>query len=354
MAGVGLDFLTQIVNVQWGGGTVFVAGGNAEFVLYAKIKSKGDLSTQNPVFQDLGHLGAFTIQGHADSWPAANVGAGSCREIIDNKGERKIIFILGGNDAVVDDATLTSGSGSVVMVSHNGKDWTKAFRKQWPDYYGNDSSVQAFAYDKDKGQFYGYVPSTEYYFLEPDHRIEFKNYERSLTSSDGKSWGEAGAILRYDSDGNPPPNLSPPGLFMPHLNPKAKLPDGKFGYYEIRNDGDEIVESYLAVPTKFDDKWYLSDSVVFSDDSGNRYGSSVTITILKDGETTTSTHKTPITYVTCVAYASGIYMAGGATGDRAQIAASVDDGETWKVVWDGPDNFHQVINTITGASLAAA
>jgi hypothetical protein len=141
---------------------------------------------------------------------------------------------------------------------------------------------------------------------------------------------------------------------MPHLDPKAKLPDGKFGYYEIRDDADEIVESYLAVPTKFDDKWYLSDSVVFSDDSGDRYGNSVTITILKDGETTTSTTSTPITYVTCVAYASGIYMAGGATAFRAQIAASVDDGETWEVVWDGPDDLHQVINTITGASLSAA
>jgi hypothetical protein len=350
---IGLDLTQQIVNVSWEAGVVFVAGGYGAFVLYANIKSKDDLSGHK-VFSDLGDLDAFIIEGDATSAPSPNIGGGSCKAVVDSEGNRKITFVLGGNVVIVDESTGSVGSGSVIMVSHNGNNWTRAFRKQWPDYVGNDSRVMAFALDA--GKFYGRVSSTEYYFPEPDHHTATKLYDRLLVSSDGVSWSEAAAELRDDSDENypdpPVPNSDPPAPFMVHLNPVAKLPDGKYGYYEKKDSGGVIVESYLAIPTKFDEQWYLNDLINFT-----AYDNSIDVTILKDGTKTTATKTVPMTYVTCVTYADGILMAGGAldlsSGDfRARIASSIDDGATWQVVWQAPDGSHQVINTITSASLS--
>ena len=355
MAGLGLDFLKRITNVQWATeGTVFIAGGT-EFVLYAKTSKdeldpkaiaqrKKDNDGDAKIFEDLGPLD-FT-------GPTSGTGvfASSYRKLA------KPTFVTGGSFSVEDEASGTHGTGSVVMVSHNGKDWKQAFHKQWPGWVGNDSGVGHIAWDKN--DFFGYVLSDEYYFEggETVTPTNVRTYERSLTSPNGESWSEADNVLRRDSaavDGVPPPvNTDPPSLFMPHLNPKSKLPDGKYGYFERKDDKGAIVESLLVVPAKFDEQWYLAKFVQFSGGEGDNYGNSVTITQLKDEVTTTATKPTPITYVTCVACASEILMAAGASSsDRAQIAASIDSGDTWEIVYDGPESY-QLINTISAAPLS--
>jgi hypothetical protein len=356
----------QIVNVQWEeqGGAVFVAGGYAEFVLYASIDSKDELSPEavkqrkkdkKELFEDLGNLGAFTIHGDATSWDAANIPAGSYKQLPGISG--KPTFVLGGNYALIDPATLGSGSGSIIMVSHDGKKWTKAFEKQWPDNPTNESGVQAFAWDKD--EFYGHATSTEYYLaptIGGGQIKERKIWDRLLTSSNGESFAEGGEYLRFNSYdyyphvGPEPPNLTPPPLFMPHINPIANLPDGHFGYSETRDDEGKIVRSFLATPTKFDKEWYFHELPIWSE-----FGNSIDITIQEQGkDVTKSTKVTPVDYVTCVAYASEILMVGGAagTGPKARIAASIDDGETWETVFDGSDVLHLHINTITAAPLS--
>jgi hypothetical protein len=46
-------------------------------------------------------------------------------------------------------------------------------------------------------------------------------------------------------------------------------------------------------------------------------------------------------------------MVGGQdTAFRATIAASVDDGDTWEIVWRGADESEQQINTIIAAPLS--
>jgi hypothetical protein len=349
--GIGLDFLTNVVNVQWEdeGSAVFIAGGS-DFVLYAKT-SKDDLDKQAiekrkkendgdaKIFEDLGPL----------DFGGPDVGSGVFASSYRKLG--KATFVTAGSFSV------EGGTGSVVMYSHDGREWTQAFYKQWPAWPGNDSGVAHMAWDN--GDFHGLVYSDEYYFsggdtLTPTNAL---TYERSLVSSDGTGWTEGESELRRDSQavgGEPPPaNLSPPTIFMPHVNPKSGLPDGKFGYYEKKNDEGMIVESYLVVPENFDPKWYLSKFVFFSSGEANdNYGNSITITKLKDGHTTVATKTTPITYVTCVAYASEILMAGGSSGTfLARIAASVDDGDNWEMVYEGPENY-QVINTIIAARLS--
>jgi hypothetical protein len=356
-SGFGLDFLSQIINVQWEdeASAVFIAGGS-EFVLYAKTskdaldktaieKRKKDNDGDAKIFEDLGPLD-FT-----GPTSGSGVFASSYRKL------EKATFVTAGSFSVEDEATGTHGTGSVVMYSHDGKNWTQAFYKQWPDWIGNDSGVGHIAWDN--REFNGHVLSDEYYFeggedLTPTNA---RTYERSLISSDGKGWTEGSYELRRDSaavGGEPPPtNTSPPSIFMPHVNPESHLPDGKFGYYEKKDDDGVIVESYLVVPEQFDSQWYLSKFVFFSGPEGDNYGNSITITKLKDAHTTITTKTTPITYVTCVAYASEIVMAGGSSADfRAQIAASIDDGNTWEIIYQGPDENYQVINTITAAPLS--
>jgi hypothetical protein len=355
MAGLDLDVLTQIINVQWGGDdAVFIAGGT-EFVLYAKVraadldkeaieKRKKENDGDAKIFEDLGPLD-FTGPG-----TGTGVFSSSYRKL------EKPTFVTGGSFSVVDEDVGTHGTGSVVMYSHDGQKWTRAFYKQWPDWPGNDSGVGHIAWDH--GTFYGYVLSDEYYFVGGDtvSPIQVKTFERSLTSSDGQGWSEGESHLRRDSAAVagevPPTNESPPSIFMPHVDTKSNLPDGKYGYYEKKNDHGVIVESYLAVPEKFDEKWYLSKFVFFSSGEGDNYGSAVKITQLKDGETSVATKVTPIKYVTCVAYASKILMAGGASDDLARIAASIDDGDTWEIVYEGRDSTYQLINTITASPLS--
>jgi hypothetical protein len=258
---------------------------------------------------------------------------------------------------VVDEDTGGRGSGAVIMMSHDGKNWTRIFRKQWPDQPINDAHVRAFAWDKN--MFYGYVLADDFYYILPDGgtppgQLHSKTYERSLISSSGESWSEAGQILRRDSapvDGEPPPtNLDPPALFMPHLNSISNRPDGTFGYYEKRNDEDEITESYLVMPTDIDEYWYLNEQAPDPKPS-------VDITIVKPDEggipkKTRATKATPIKVI-CAAYAAGIIMVGGQdTAFRATIAASVDDGDTWEIVWRGADESEQQINTIIAAPLS--
>jgi hypothetical protein len=132
---------------------------------------------------------------------------------------------------------------------------------------------------------------------------------------------------------------------MPHLNPVAELPDGRFGYYEQRDDDGQIIESFLAVPSHVDKYWYLDDQALEPKPS-------IEITIFKDGAQTKATKTTPINVI-CAAYASGILMVGGQTDDfRATIAASIDDGDTWEIVWSGPEDVYQQVNTISAAPLS--
>jgi hypothetical protein len=346
------DLLTRIINVNSGGATIFVAAGSA-FVLYAEV-SKSDLAEEPSggfdIFEDLGSM-AFT-----NDYAFSEIGAASYRRTVDKiTGKEQATFIVGGDITTQDPATLSLFSHSIAMVSHDGKSWTKSFEKTWESEAGSDSSIYAFAWDTDK--FYGLVYSTEGYYSRPGgFGYEVNSYERSLTSDNGDAWQEAGSELRYNSEGNPPPNLTPPSLFYPHVNPKAMLPDGVYGYVEQRDNSGLLIESYLVKPTKYDAQWYLNARPVFSD-----LGDKVSITVVKGGVTSTQETITPIQYVMCAAYQDGILMAGGTRiidgNERALIAASIDNGNNWHIIWEGPERSDEGgwfrVRTITSAPAAA-
>lgn len=252
------------------------------------------------------------------------------------------VFVIGGNFLTQDPDTLEFGSGTEIMFSHDGVNWSRGFHQQWPDLAINDSSVFAMAWDQD--QFYAGTYSDEY-----DTQIEVKTYEKLLTSADGESWAVAGSVLRYDSHGNPPLNTSPPALFMPHINPVTQLPDGRAVYYEKRDLGGNITESSFARPINYDPTWYLQNKTP----GGPDYGSSIELTTIKQGIVTTKTVDTPVAYVICVANAGNIWMVGGSTSDflRAQIAASLDGGDTWQIVWEGTGGPFEIVTCIVAAPL---
>jgi hypothetical protein len=373
---VRLDPLQVVVNfgLDAGKGAIFVAVGGSGMLLYSKIEEAGQLTkkaladrknkdpdNKNPVFKDLGDKqGSFPVSGVSLGGSATGASYHKVpggKDADGRKKKDKPAFVICGIYTELDYAERPADR-ALIMTSEDGKNWKPTFKKLWltgdPAERNNEAAVNFLAWDKDT--FYAAASSDEYwFFIPPESALEVRSYEISLTSKDGSSWSEAGKELRHDShtgyphpDGPEPPNLSPLTLFSPHLNSHTKLPDGMAAYWERKNTKGEIIQSVMTKPSKVYQYWYLSSSPLATE-----YGPSVDIEIFDGKQAIKKTSQTPLPYVLCAGYSSGIFMVGGtdSTGGKAMIASSVDAGDTWNVVFEAESSYQQWVSAIVGAPL---
>jgi len=305
---VSLDLLTRVRNIRWGGGK-FVAGSgrpNAAGDKPAVFYSAADAKTWEVLtpFPDFGTIWSGSY--HQSVW------------------------LLGG-----DDGATALGSGSeqgMIMRSTNGRNWTEVHRVPIIDnrFYIN-SSILAIVWDQNEKAFF--AEGSQFENGRPTGPQQVNMLYRS---TNGTSWEEVGRKT-FVYNGLDFAQAEKEGLIVPHCSGKVKdwkdtpVPDGVFGESS----------SVLIEPT---------DPAAVNYASGNVRGGTeptVKITRAAPGGGTTIVN-TGISFVSAVAYAGGIWIATGLN----QIARSVDNGNTWAIVFTGT-NPENMISTAAGGKKAS-
>jgi energy-coupling factor transporter ATP-binding protein EcfA2 len=281
----GQDVLTRIVNVRWGSlGAVFVSGDEWGFGRHARMKDKDSAQDWTGITK-LATASSETDPGTILASSYALVGGDK-----DNPGIPT--FVLGGSVIhFIEDKPPEQHT--IIMTSHDGTSWaTTLDRTKVLDEGVVGGYVAALVWDKDAttegGMFYA--------------QIFDESGETTYQSATGLSWGPGG------------------GSFAAHCKGKMPgVPDGVYGYDAGGNiliapsaDGESLdITTGLGTPDEKKTKMTLDFMAVF-----------------------------------CVAFAGGIWEAGGNTVlsgplNTACTASSTDDGQTWAMVSKGALGMHE-------------
>jgi hypothetical protein len=333
--GLQLDVLKKTVNVSWGGGSVFVTGDWGAFQSYAKIKKS------SPTFEVMGTAG-FPVSGF--------INGGCYRNMAPAGGEPDPLFLMVGNNGKIATEGRDNSRIGMITASRDGKNWGTVFTVR-ADIIDGISSADIFGvvWDEDESAFYA---GGHFYRHDSDQESLASDLDKLYRSVDGFKWEQAGS--------KPTTESTTTGLFAEHLNNKAHLPGGVFGYHETRDDGGTVISSVLIKPETppriiYATKTTLAGPVPYAVPSISTKGatSAVSITITSSGDSTTKTVEvTDLDFVNCCAYADGIFVAAGGVGkpdpldvSDGRIAVSFDKGETWEVAGN---SLYQVL-TVSGA-----
>jgi hypothetical protein len=326
-----LDFLTQIINVHWGGGAVFVFGGleedDGQGNIYCATVNEGDPEIQKILmprsFEPIGS--SYHLVGDDDT----------------------ATFLMCGNEFEMIDTTDDVGNPvrfvrffSMIYISNDGLHWRKA-REQAGT--GNPFQHETTTSANPMGLVWNETRQSFYY--DQLNTAGTSLSDQILSSSDGADWGMVSSAdvtgvdpLTYRSTF--PDTYCVDNDCLDELD--QHVPDGV-----MDSDGDED-NGVTMQPEKPPLSFYAQGTHSFNfSSSGETYGSNkVQIKIVETDETghkttTNSTKVIPgVAKVMCVAGVNDIWMAGGFKGldfdGGGSIAMSVDRGQTWTSVINTP------------------
>jgi hypothetical protein len=335
-----LDPLQNIINISWGGGTVFVYGTLSDnAIYYVKVKNSKDTSPQQKAIA-IPNPGEFGFSAYGSSYHL----------LVENKGEKdeekKPVFLLCGNAASTIATSDSVGNPvhiiefhTMIYYSNDGLSW-QIVRQQdstptFEDQSAGAANPAALVWHEDSF-FYDQVISQN-----KSQDIS----EQIFSSSDGLGWGmissnDTGASPDYVSD-FPPSYCSQNDCLD---NKGQHVPDGV-----MANDPppSSINDPVPPTPPKkltanpvlppIINYWNGTSSVAFSSDGETWGGSDVRIVQIDDnGSQQTAIVSIPgLQKVFCVAGADGILMAGGSPdkdGGSGAVVLSLDKGQTWTML----------------------
>lgn len=330
-----LDFLTQVVNVSWGGGTVFVYGewlGNLlHFVNIAgpdATPEQRTISLPEPPGRDLDTRGISLFGVTGSSY--AKVG-----------DDKTSTFLICGNRSVPHD--IDDGIGNLtgvidrhalIYISNDGLSWRVARLQSEiiSDFDFQPSVIDvALVWDSTKHSFYYDQNYSEFH----PHTGAGQSLDQIFSSANGTTW-RMGSSTQITADYQ----SAFPVLCSSNdcLDQRGQhVPDGVMTKDEEEST-DETKKTTMK-PTKPPVVSYLGGGGVSYDDGKN----TVEVTReVEDSDGGTKTERATVAIpgvgcVTCVAGHNGIYMAGGFVDandieSKGAVAISIDDGKTWQLL----------------------
>lgn len=359
-----IDFLTQIVNVNWDDEKGLFVATNSDNMYYGEIKAapppqKGDtvMWSELPMSQfnftgDTPYPGekkvrnlrglSFAVVGEKDT-------TGQTHE--------KSVFIACGQFQGTEDLADT---GSVLFMSNDGRTWKKTLVVpdiRWPPGLipkgSEDINWAAFesVWDKNTKAFYVAGPANK--SVKTDAGADVFRGEFMYSSPDGEHWSRASEIFIPDTAQDYHPNKYPsPSAILQHCTKPENagpLPDGYQAYSDSTDNGTRMKSGGTF-------KYVTSVGVILQPDvAGSEPPPTVTIERnIKGGPAPPSTgpsSKTVSDPCWCVAYAGGVWAAGlgfqRGVDSKGAIDISVDDGKTWKNIFSS-ENRRPMFSIIGG------
>jgi hypothetical protein len=309
--------ISQIVNVQWGGG-IFVATGNIAGNVWTSKKDKWEKT-----FSSSPSSNGFVVSDYPGSGVYGDVGTDD---------ESNPMFVLGGE-------SFTDGSAGPAMflTSSNGKDWTTK-------NVAAQGEVYLVTWDESAKTFYAGMTDTSE-LLDPlsARRV----FEVALRSTDGKVWSEIRRIELSDNPADAP--------VEPYCSDKIRdsngrrVPTSVFGY----NKGNDILIAPEPINMRFG-RTYPENEI--------NHGTSLKIKRGPENEkpgTSTIALPSGMQRVWAVAFAGGVWQAAGQSGSdlspRGIVATSSNNGDTWeKTLTDDPISRLSTVAAKSGARSASA
>jgi hypothetical protein len=292
------DLLTQIVNVHWGGGGVFIAVNQDGNIYYLKPGGA------NPTWEDLGTLGF--VQGTPDDFSGfPEACAFGLTSVMDGEGnvigQQSVFVIVGGIGH--------SNSKGMIMASRDGKNWSKVFSFGADSETYRGSNTFGVVFNEDDQKFYAGGHQSDSSF---DHESGITTNTQTdllFSSPDGFTWSAAGSHAIIVS-GNPPPPYPEynTGLLAAHCSTRVVddngngVPGGIYGYNEA--------QAILIAPTNVPTIGYLGGT------AGLSLSTSVKVTISSDDDPA-AYPPDPGIPTTCVANAGGEWVIAGGISDPA-------------------------------------
>jgi hypothetical protein len=311
-----LDPLQNIVNISWGGGSLFVTAysafnANHRSVVYTnEIKSKDDneLTNWNETFVADSTPEANVSDFRVSGWPGTAAYA-AIKENVNGKPKPAFMLVGGSTDIY----SSVKPASAKWLTSSNGKDWTQHDMGQGEFY--------ALTWNEDDKAFYaGMTDFRQLHDVGDWFDTTFKSTDGvnwnqiDKTSQSSRLWNQSAPIQQYCSD---------------KINDVfgQKVPTSVFGYDEGRD--------ILIAPDPLFFTWGIA---VPSGEEAPDYGTAL---ILKRGPKNTDMKPAEqrvalpegMDNVIAVAYAEDIWQAAGSVGIKAVVATSTDGGENWKVTF---------------------
>lgn len=298
-----LDPLQNIVNVQWAITVRFISGAlnqtgdAADLLRYAEVHNRSEpewTSAGDGAFAG----GAFEHGGEVAGFAAGAIGA-------------DMVFV-----AVGARSRGTTKSQGIIMASTDGIEWQQVFEGKNPD--GDPISVgsNVWAVTFDGNRFWAAAHESE----NGIDISEVNEIDILLSSSDGFSWEESGrnkinfvSWESYDSN---------EGLLTPHLSTKFSDPNGNGVPSGIW--GEDINSGLALAPDPI--PW--SPDFLFGGTGYRDLPTKVSGPEPDTGGDPPPSAELPIP-CSCVAFAGGVWMAGGGDTQGAKSAYSFDGGKTW-------------------------
>ena len=296
-SGLGLDFLTQIINVQWAGGGVYVAGSQRFFSNPKNDVWANTIKTTEKLTNWEKTLSTATGGFMSAPFPGSGVWA--------LMGDDPIFILTGAAD------NLETGGGSpgMMVTSEDGSTWAS-------HNFGSFAVIYLVMWNKtDKALYAGML---DYSQVALDNTL----FDVVLRSSDGLSWSEVERIPFVELYSS---------AIEKHCSDKVidihghKVPTSVFGYDE---DNDVLI-----TPDPVNMTW----GITYPAGEDFQHGDRLKIIRGPNNEnagTVTMALPAGMARVWAVGYAAGIWQAAGEAGEpfaHGVIATSVDDGNTWTI-----------------------
>lgn len=323
------DFLTEIVNVHWGGGLSFVTGDSIGYVRFGAADKEPDLDWEL----------ISQLQG-----PASGFNASSFAMVGADKDTPA--FVIGGFERIANSAGDFFSPRAQIYHSSNGTTWRKVYeaanQPQPPDTIA--TLMNAVIWDPLQKAFYASIGHYENHFTAGLGTVEIR-FEKGLRSSDGKDWTQVWSNdvvgLDITSYKSPLMNHCQHHEIKDHFG--QNLPDSAMFFDETRKmaigpanpRAIDYARSVLVDPAgRFDQVL-----IIKTDEDGNKTRKTVTVQGLS-----------PIEGV-AGAEGSTVWIAvGGPSGDgRGAIVASFDDGDSWTVVRNNDPDIEGEILAVSGS-----
>jgi hypothetical protein len=313
---LGLQFPDQIVNVQWAGGAVIIVYTRNSAAHRGKIASASEQAVTDAEWT--------TCDIPYDIYGGLYSNSGASYAKIGEEDTMREIFLL--SSKIDNDA---SEHGCVILFSSNGTEWDRVFEQyEVSDGDSRDPWIiepTGIVWDKDSQTFYASFYAATY-TEQGDEPPIITEGENLYSSTDGQSWRIVGSVRApLDTVTNETESLIAPYCKKP--DNKGKIPDGLQAYNETRRIFMKPVD--LIGFNIYDGATYTGGGVATSP----RVNPSSSVEITDDDGKRTVSVGFPcyaVAQINGIWIAAGGIAAGGpSSGEKLQIAVSIDDGETW-------------------------